>query len=121
MEGQNLTLKCGSKVKSGIKRPFYYWFWVVEGGSLGTKALPQQDLLQGQPGGKVTRIKPFGFASLPEHITGTFDMKLINVNRYASGKYVCAVATVIAARPVKKNYMEGTFQNVLVKCKDLHC
>lgn len=119
MEGHNLTLHCGSKVKSNINKPLIQWFWAVEDRSLGTKALPRQELLQKLPSRRrVTRIKPFGFTSMPEYITGTFDMKLINVNRYASGKYMCAVATIISR---KNNYVEGTYQNVLVKCKDLRC
>lgn len=118
MEGQNLTLQCGSKLKSGEKSAGYYWFWVVKDRSLGKKKLPQLDLLQ-KHGTKITKIKPFGFTSTPELVPGTLsDMKLINVNRYAPGKYLCAVATVLSDR---SNYVEVTYQNVVVKSKDLRC
>ena len=120
MDGDNLTLQCGSEIKRD--HPTHvgdYWFWVVADRHLGTRKLPRGTLLKRDVNRKVVRRRPYGFKTAPENIPGTIDMKLINVNRYATGKYVCAVATIISKKP-KKNYVEGTFQNVVVKCKDLH-
>ncbi|CAB3984345.1 fibroblast growth factor receptor 4-like isoform X1 [Paramuricea clavata] len=119
MDGDNLTLQCGSEIKKDhpkYKKDLHYWFWVVADRHLGTRKFPDATLLRKDVKRNVVRRRPYGFRTVPENIPGTIDMKLINVNRYATGKYVCAVATIISKKP-KINYVEGTFQNVVVKCK----
>ena len=119
MDGDNLTLQCGSEIKRDHPTHVgHYWFWVVADRHLGTRKLPRGTLLKRDVNRKVVRRRPYGFKTAPENIPGTIDMKLINVNRYTTGKYVCAVATIISKKP-KINYVEGTFQNVVVKCKGL--
>jgi hypothetical protein len=120
MDGDNLTLYCGSKVKGDPATASHYWFWILIDRHLGTKKLQRGNLLQREVNGRLTRLRPYGFRSAPERIPNTINMKLINVNRYATGTYVCAVATILAITPKRKNYVEGTSQNVVVKCKGLH-
>ncbi|XP_028403698.1 fibroblast growth factor receptor 2-like isoform X2 [Dendronephthya gigantea] len=117
MEGDDLVLHCGAQVKSN--HPTYIshqWWWIVVDRHLGTKKLPQGDIIQRSVEGDLTYIRPFGFTKKPQHISKTRDIKLIDVNRYATGKYVCAVGTLISMNP-NKNYVEATYQLVHVKCK----
>ena len=118
MDGDNLTLHCCSSINRNIKGyRTYYWFWIITERHLGNKKLRRENLLMRPSEAKpVRRFHPNGFRIAPKHIP-ELNMQLINVNRYATGKYVCAVATVYYEGTKRYNYVEGTFQNILVKCK----
>ena len=118
MDGDNLTLHCGSRINRNIKGyRTNYWFWIITERHLGNKKLRKENLLMRPiPTKPVRRFHPNGFRTAPKYIP-ELDMQLINVNRYATGRYVCAVATVFIEGRKRYNYVEGTFQNVQVKCK----
>ena len=119
MEGDDLVLHCGATVKRN--HPTYIshqWWWIVVDRRLGTKKLPPEDIIQRNVEGDLTYIRPYGFTTKPQHIRGTRDIKLIDVNRYATGKYVCAVGTLISMNP-NKTYVEATYQLIHVKCEYL--
>jgi hypothetical protein len=118
MDGDNLTLRCGSSINKNIKGyKTYYWFWLVVDRQIGVQKFSKQNLLtRFNPYGPVRRYRPYGFRAQPKYIP-ELDVQLLNVNRYTTGKYVCAVATVFDTGKNRSVYTEGTNQNVVVKCK----
>ena len=116
MEGDNITLHCGSQIMSNHSNfKSRRWFWLLKERKLGNKDLPDQPLMESYFGPTPRRHRPTGFVTWPEHVP-PMDMKVVKVNRYSTGRYACAVASLLGTT----TYSEITLQNVFVKCEVLH-
>lgn len=119
MDGDNLTLQCGSQILTNHPNytGLYYYYWVVVDRKLGAKKLPQGNLILRQVNRRWRAGLPYGFTHRAR-IVGKLDLQLNGLNRYGTGKYICAVATITSRKP-KRHYVEITNQNVVVKCKNV--
>lgn len=106
MEGDDLTIPCNSKPKSGGRGVVLYWEILPR--QFGTKKYPKRTLIQKYPGRKAYGLTIFGIKA--KLVRNTHKLSIKNITRYAAATYRCTVVTLTT-----KSYAERTYFNVRVK------